>query len=179
VTKLSQRSDQNRGPIFTTTNFSSGVAMAGVAVAKVASSSAQAVQPARSWVATNYEITVEFLIELWATIKNNWSTFWSRPSADDAVATTSSAVISADLRAELKAEILAELKSDLMKAPVRETPASQGIVVVPLSSELVANNFSDPVKVEIDAAGQSGIITPTFRDKQGSSYLFLLTPIKR
>jgi hypothetical protein len=85
----------------------------------------------------------------------------------------------ADLLKELKVEVTNQVRASV--AAAREETASQGIVVMPKGGSVseVQNLFSDPVSVQFDQASQSGVITPTYHNRQGSSFIFLLTPIKR
>jgi hypothetical protein len=65
-------------------------------------------------------------------------------------------------------------------------PASEGMVVVPSAGSSnadaaqvarIQNAFSDKVSVVPSTDGQSGIITPEFRDTKGSDYLYVLVPV--
>ena len=66
-------------------------------------------------------------------------------------------------------------------------PASaQGIVAIPDNARHaddvanIRNNFSDPVGVTFDQSGQSGVITPDFRDPSTTeNYTFVLVPVTK
>lgn len=122
-------------------------------------------------------------------ISNNWSTFLN----GDASVTISG--FSEQTREALKEEITNQLRQELMGTlgggqvtQPQITPANRGLVVVPstdneVSDQEVRNNlqnvFSDQVRVNFDASGRTGVITPVFRTTAGSNYLFILAPIKQ
>ena len=61
-----------------------------------------------------------------------------------------------------------------------------GIVAIPDNARHaedvanIRNNFSDPVSVTLDQSGQSGIITPEFRDASGTqNYTFVMVPVAK
>lgn len=128
---------------------------------------------------------LDFLVETWNEIKQNWRSFWggrvapSSSSDSPSVATTS--IDLSDVKKELLVELRSEIKKQVDQARSNEGSANRGVVVVPpgQSAQGVAEMFSDPVRVQMDSTGQSGVVTPVFRDKQGESFIFLLTPIKR
>ena len=97
-------------------------------------------------------------------------------------------VIDPNILAELKAQIKAEITSELLnRAPAQAGLPSTGLVVLPstgdptqdqaLALEL-KNSFSDQVEIKFEASGQTGVITPVFREGRGDDYLFVITPIK-
>lgn len=116
----------------------------------------------------------------------NWLNFWYGESDADAVS-----IDEAALRAQIKNEILAELRGDLApllnttSPSITRTSSGQGLVVVPQSKvgdeaeavTKIKGLFSDPVLVDFDSTGQSGVITPLFGNTTGENYIFVLTPI--
>ncbi len=64
---------------------------------------------------------------------------------------------------------------------------AQGIVVVPSArsaeendqvKKYIQDNFSDEVKVTPDAAGDSGVIKPVFKNKNNQEYTYVMVPVK-
>lgn len=125
---------------------------------------------------------IDFLINLRQTVERNWSDFWTGSPVAVTPATTTPAYDLAAIRNELLNELRADLKKEINQALLSpEGLAGRGLVVVPPGGKVgeIQSLFSDPVKVQLDNSGQTGVITPIFRNRQGDSYLFLLTPIKR
>ena len=62
----------------------------------------------------------------------------------------------------------------------------KGIVITPSKDkqtdadtiEQIKNTFSDEVRIIPDESGESGIIQPIFRDKEGDEYIYVLVPIQ-
>ncbi len=136
---------------------------------------------------------LDFILYYVDLISNNWYNFFFGPK--EAANAISPAIDEATLRAQIKAEVLADLKGTLAEAlkstggsqPVLiEDSGGQGVVVVPSSASTtnetiknqIKNLFSDPVLVDFDKTGQSGIITPIFSNTTGENYIFVLTPVK-
>ncbi len=127
----------------------------------------------------------------WDAVKTNWHEFIAGGEAKGYP------LDEAALREKIRQEVLNELQDefdlvfDRLRAgepAIIQKPSvgRQGVVVVPEgknpeSPAMVRNRleamFSDPVDVHFDANGQSGVITPQFRDRAGDNYIFLLTPI--
>lgn len=103
------------------------------------------------------------------------------------------------IREEIKAEVLNEIRNEIAnleqasgqpfsKPEIIQSRSGQGVVVVPSGGDAPSNEeiksqlrnmFSDETIIEFDSSGQSGVITPVFRDKRGDDFIFLLTPINR
>lgn len=71
---------------------------------------------------------------------------------------------------------------EIQDHPSVHTP-SRGIVVMPLSTSrstmsALKDSFSDNVDVAVDADGASGTITPVFKDGKGSTFRFLMVPVR-
>ncbi len=124
----------------------------------------------------------------WQKIVAAWSGWLGR--APPPISVLEPPVIDQELIARLKAEIKEELSRELLN--VRTVPnqalPSAGLVVLPSSGNLAADQalvqelkqaFSDQVEVRFEASGQSGLITPIFREGRGGDYLFVITPIKK
>ncbi len=116
----------------------------------------------------------------------NWLNFWyGEPEVQNL------SIYEETLRARIKAEVLAELRGDLSSLlsatspTITQTRSGQGLVVVPQSQvgneveavTKIKGLFSDPVLVDFDTTGQSGVITPLFGNTTGENYIFVLTPI--
>ena len=124
----------------------------------------------------------------WQKIVAAWSGFLSR--APPPISVVEQPVIDQALIAQLKAEIKEELIRELVNdgaVPSQGSP-SAGLVVLPSSGNLAVDRamaqeleqtFSDQVEVRFEASGQTGLITPIFREGRGGDYLFVITPIKK
>lgn len=136
---------------------------------------------------------LDFVLYYVDLIGNNWYNFFF--GSKEVVAPPAPVIDEATLRAQIKAEVLADLKGTLAEAlksaggsqPVLiKDSGGQGVVVVPSSASTtnetiknqIKNLFSDPVLVDFDRTGQSGIITPVFSNTTGENYIFVLTPVK-
>lgn len=128
-------------------------------------------------------------------VAQNWRDFIG--GEDDLVDTSVGALSPAEealLREEIKQEVLAELEKEIQalvqgqnitEPTLIQSQNGQGLVVVPDSGNLsqdevksrIRNMFSDDVTVSFDASGQSGVITPIFRQATGNDYIFVLTPV--
>jgi hypothetical protein len=141
------------------------------------------------------------LSEFLTDIRNNWNSFIGG-SKDLLLTPTSHSVDSyigseAELREQIRRELLTELQGEfdsvferlrggepmILRQPGQ---GQSGMVVVPAGETIESNDaiknrleqmFSDPVSVRFDSDGQSGIITPEFRNRSGGDYIFLLAPI--
>ncbi len=76
-------------------------------------------------------------------------------------------------------------QEEMVQSVVTHTKA-KGLVVIPSKDkqmdadaiEQIKNSFSDNVKITPDESGESGIIQPIFRDKEGNEYIYVLVPIQ-
>ncbi len=143
-------------------------------------------------VIAGYEKVVGIMAEFWFNVKSNWLNFFSGNSAD------TSNLAGDALREQIRQEVLDELelefsgvfdrlregqptviqepiggKSGVVVVPEGKTPESRAVIQGRLEQM-----FSDPVKVRFDQGGNSGVITPEFREQPGDNYIFLLTPIQ-
>ena len=96
-----------------------------------------------------------------------------------------------ELQAKLKQEITDELYSRLMAGESTTTNflgSRTGISISPSTGasssdeaikQKIRDMFSDKVDISFDKSGTSGVITPQFsRTKNGSNYVFVLTPLR-
>lgn len=128
----------------------------------------------------------------WQKIMAAWSGFLG-PSPPP-ISASQQPVIDPALIARLKAEIKEELTRELELPKAGAVPSQNqkspgaGLVVLPASGNLVVDRamaqeleqtFSDQVEVRFDASGQTGFVTPIFREGRGGDYLFVITPIKK
>lgn len=128
----------------------------------------------------------------WQKIVAVWSGFLG--SSPPPISASEQPVIDPALIARLKAEIKEELTRELELPRAGAVPSqnqkspSTGLVVLPSSGNLVVDRamaqeleqtFSDQVEVRFEASGQTGLITPIFRNGRGGDYLFVITPIKK
>lgn len=72
------------------------------------------------------------------------------------------------------------------KKTVLDTPqvsksnsSAQGVVIMPLDGAHndIQESFSDPVTIKEDVGGQSGVITPEFKNASNTTYRYLMVPI--
>jgi len=142
-----------------------------------------------SWIRSKFSDLAYNLGYYWNRLVGNWRSFVGRESPDD------ESIDVENLRQSLKMEILAEIEEELSglfssgqepKPVMVDSGDGQGVVVVPLTQETdqqkvktdIQDMFSDPVNIDFEADGQSGIITPIFRGSTGNNYIFILTPIR-
>jgi hypothetical protein len=84
-------------------------------------------------------------------------------------------------------ELIVNLWEPITKVPEEKLlpkVSQEGLVVFPSgekdeeAKEKIKESFSDEVVVEFDETGESGIITPVFREIKEQKYLFLIVPIQ-
>ncbi|MDQ5958181.1 MAG: hypothetical protein QG665_532 [Patescibacteria group bacterium] len=131
------------------------------------------------------------VVEAIVQLLDNWRRFLFGEEAG-----TGSVAPVGDLREQIRQDLINELQGQMdgvfdelragRPAVVRQPSVGEnGVVVVPAGSSSanvknqLQNMFSDPVTVRFDVDGQSGIITPQFKDRTGDNYVFLLTPVKK
>ncbi|MDO8183389.1 MAG: hypothetical protein Q7T49_00165 [bacterium] len=127
------------------------------------------------------------IINWWQIIVKSWHDFIGGLSADTTPALQVDQEVKADVK-EIKQDVKSLIKAFNEQGNTISKPSRQGMVVVPSTGVAetdaqmkarIANMFSDPVQVKLDAGGQAGIITPTFTEGDSGDYLFLLAPIKQ
>lgn len=137
----------------------------------------------------------EWVQSLWGIVRDRAAAIWGR--WQNFLAGDKSAVLPGDggVDAETKNDIR-EIKQDVKtllnlfnQQSLRPSSRSaEGLIVVPQSGSAsgdaalrqnLADQFSDPVKVQVDETGKTGVITPVFRAPGEGNYIFLLAPLKQ
>lgn len=136
--------------------------------------------------------------ELGEEMSNNWRKFLGQKPADqpptqpNGITNNLSEAEVSELKNQIKQELEKEMKQELQRlAQEAGSDPNTGIMVMPSSGDMkqdeirrkylqnLANLFSDKVEVSLDEEGESGKITPIFKDKRGDDYIFVLTPINQ
>ena len=138
------------------------------------------------WLNTIYPVlpsAANFAHSLSSAVSNNWHDFLAGKTPEPVATTTVTSTAPTDLNAQIKAEVDRAL-ADKLASLSSGGGQSSGLVVVPAGQasatpEVIAKSFSDQVQVQPDASGQSGVITPIFRNTTGQPYLYIMTPIRQ
>lgn len=132
--------------------------------------------------------TFDFLKEKWSLfvdsflyyldiIIDNWKNFLGGKQKQENVLTVDDLEL---LKEQIKQDLLKEINNYPLTG---QTNNQDGLVVFPsggqFSTSNIANMFSDPVVVNFDQSGKSGVVTPVFKTGLGDNYIFLLTPVKK
>jgi len=125
---------------------------------------------------------------IFSLIVDNWKKFLGMTPIDKSDPASS---LTPELQAKLKQEITDELYNRLISGestPAGFTGNRTGISISPSTGstssdeaikQKIRNIFSDKVDISFDKSGTSGVITPQFsRMKNGSNYVFVLTPLR-
>lgn len=115
-----------------------------------------------------------------ATVSDNWQGFLfskneDAPEPDPSDQNATQAYIQAEVAR------IVDLRLSEMSSRVGGQ-GSNGLVVVPaseaVSTDVIAQSFSDEVEVYPDSTGKGGVIVPVFSDGRGEPFLYILTPIR-
>ena len=118
------------------------------------------------------------------SVADNWQGFLFSKKDEEAAPALESEN-SDELESRIKAEVDKAVAARLAEMQSSGGGSGQGLVVMSADQQgsttaaNIAQSFSDQVIVTPDASGQSGVITPIFRNGQGDPYLYILTPIKK
>jgi len=127
----------------------------------------------------------QFIRDLGNDIIDRWSVFLNLKEPEIQEPTNFKAQEELEKRFNLKpGEVENAIKDRQVMVATPTDPEVEGIIIVPENSKsdlkitqaFILNMFSDPVDIDFDSGGRSGVITPRFRSNAVGRYIFLVTP---